>query len=558
MNNVSRKIGGGMQCDKAKMRVRAAGGFMLLLLLAACTTGPDYHRPALNPPPGYKSAFADGTSGGESAEPGLGQDWWRLFNDPELNALIEEALEANQDLKAAMARVAQSRASARAVKSSFFPVVTLDPSATRSRTPGADTSGDSTSDKLSEVSSVINQVSSIVGQINSLTQGGATSNPSAGGSSQNAASLGDTSIGATASNRFQIPFDLSYEIDIWGRVRRSYESAKAQAQASIYDLEVVRQTLLADLVRNYFNLRSFDAQYEILTRNLDLYQEQVDLIGFQYKAGLINETNLLQATVQLESTRTQAADIQRQRTDLEHAIAILLGRAPAEFSLDVRPLNTTPLVIPAGLPADLLRQRPDVAEAEQNLVAASAEIGVAKADFFPAVKLTGSAGFQSADIKNVLDWRNLAWSVGPSVSLPIFKGGQLRASLRKAKARYDELEATYRNKVLSAFVDVEDSLTDLHMRADAAESQAKAVAAAREYLRLTQIQYETGVTDYLHVVNAEQTLLTNELSEAQILNQRMVSTVLLIKALGGGWDSQPSAPTEGANPLHTATAGPEQ
>ncbi|MBI3119604.1 MAG: efflux transporter outer membrane subunit, partial [Candidatus Hydrogenedentes bacterium] len=217
------------------------------------------------------------------------------------------------------------------------------------------------------------------------------------------------------------------------------------------------------------------------------------------------------------------------------------------FSLTARPLEATPPVVPAGLPADLLRQRPDVAEAEQNLRAACAEIGVAQADFYPSVKLTGSAGFQSSGLGSVLDWSNRAWSLGPSISLPIFKGGQLRANLEKARARYDELEATYRKTVLNAYVDVEDALTDLHLRADAAASQAKAVAAAREYRRLTQIEYQTGVTDYLHVVNAEQTLLTNELSEAQILNQRMVSSVLLIKALGGGWEAPVSAPVEGAS-----------
>lgn len=552
MNNSLEKMtipdGGAMQCNRARIWLRTAGTLMLTLLLASCKTGPDYHRPVLNTPAGYKSTSVD-----EAAQPRLGQDWWHLFNDPEIDALAEEALRANQNLKAAMARVAQSRASARSVRSSFFPVITLDPSATRSGTPGAAISSDSTSQESSDVSSVLNQVSSVLGQVNSLMQGGTTSSQSAGGSSQGSTSATGTSVLETTSNRFQIPFDLSYEIDIWGRVSRSYESAKAQAQASVYDLEVIRQTLLADLARNYFNLRSFDAQYEILARNLDLYQEQVDLTQNQYKAGLINETNLLQAKVQLESTRAQVADTQRQRTDLEHAIAILLGRAPADFSLAARPLTGTPLTIPAGLPADLLRRRPDVAGAEQSLAAACAEIGVAKADFFPSVKLTGSAGFQSADINTVLDWSNRTWSIGPSISIPLFKGGQLRANLRKAKARYDELEAIYRNKVLSAFVDVEDSLTDLHWRADAAESQAKAVAAAREYLRLTQIEYQSGVTDYLHVINAEQTLLSNELSEAQILNHRMVSTVLLIKALGGGWDSQP-APTEKPSPSDTAPA----
>jgi multidrug efflux system outer membrane protein len=530
---------------------------MLTLLLASCKTGPDYDRPSLDTPANYKSATA-----GEAAQPGLGQDWWRLFNDPELNTLAKEALNANQNLKAAMARVAQARASALSVKSSFFPVITLDPSATRSRTPGTATSSDSTFQELSKAASVINQVSSVVGQVNALTQGTTTSPGTAStgqSGSQTASSAAATSVPATTSNRIQIPFDLSYEIDIWGRVRRSYEAARAQVRASLYDLEVVRQTLMADLARNYFNLRSLDAQQEILARNLALYQEQVDLTQNQYKTGLINETNLLQATVQLESTRAQEADIRRQRTDLEHAIAILLGRPPAQFSLEPRPLDAAPPAIPAGMPADLLRRRPDVAEAEQNLMAACADIGVAKADFFPAVRLTGAAGFQSTDIKNALDWQKRVWSIGPSVSLPIFKGGQLRASLRKAKARYDELEATYRNNVLSAFNDVEDSLTDLHMRADGADAQAKAVAAAREYLRLTQIQYQTGVVDYLHVINAEQTLLTNELSEAQILNQRMASTILLIKALGGGWESQPSAPVKGPDfsdtPRMTANKG---
>lgn len=524
---------GSMLCLRMEPRFRAVAGVVVFAFLTSCTTGPNYQRPALNPPAEYKSAGADAP-----VRAGLSRDWWRLFNDPELNSLVEEALNANQTLKAAVARVAQSRAAAGSVKSSFFPVVTLDPSATRTRTPGAEVS-ETTADKLSQVASNIGRLSSVLDQLSTLTQGTTTSTTTSSQTTGTAttASSSASAGSATTSSRYQIPFDVSYEIDIWGRVRRSYESAQAQVQASVYDLEVVRQTLLADLARNYFNLRSFDAQYEILKRNLRLYQEQLDLTQNQYTAGLISETNLLQATVQLESTRAQAADTQRQRTDLEHAIATLLGRAPAEFSLDVRPLVAAPPTIPAGLPADLLRQRPDVAEAEQNLAAASAEIGVAKADFCPSIKLTGSAGFQSDDIKNILDWKNVGWSFGPSVSIPIFKGGQLRANLEKAKARYDELEATYRNSVLTAFVDVEDSLTDLHIRANAAQSQAKAVAAAREYLRLTRIEYQSGVTDYLHVVNAEQTLLTNELSDAQILNQRVVSTVLLIKALGGGWDS---------------------
>jgi multidrug efflux system outer membrane protein len=438
-----------------------------------------------------------------------------------------------------MARVEQSRAAAASVRSGFYPVVTLNPSASRSRTPSLI---ETEEDAASKVTSQLGQVSRIIQQINSLAQGGA-STPTTGGltglDTQTLSLGGDSGVSeGNINNSVRVPFDLTYEIDLWGRLRRSYESAVAQATASAYDFEVVRQTLLADVARNYFNLRSFDAQYQILTRNLAVYEEQVDLTRSQYEAGLIDNINVLQAEVQLESTRAQAADTRRQRLDLEHAIAILVGRAPADFALAERPLATTPPAIPAGLPADLLARRPDIAVAEQNLVSASAEIGVAIADFYPAVSLTGSAGFQSDELQGVLDWKNRAWSIGPNVSLPIFKGGALKANVRQASARFDELEATYRNNILSAYGEVEDSLTDLHLRADAAAAQAKAVASAREYLRLTQIEYQTGVTDYLHVVAAEQAVLNNELAEAQLLNQRMVSTVLLIKALGGGWQAR--------------------
>lgn len=508
--------------------------------LAACTVGPDYERPVLAPPDGFKSATDI-----EAGQPALGLDWWRLFADQELDALVEEALVANLDVQAAVARVAQARASVKSAKSVFYPVVTVGASAARSRTPGVDASSDSATSDLDNVASTISQVSSLVSQLDALAQGN-LAGASTGTGTQ--ATAGDVSAGATYANSFRLPFDVSYEIDIWGRIRRSTESAQAQAMAKIYDLEVVRQTLLADLAGNYFNLRSLDAQEEILNQNLALYQEQVELTRQQYMAGLVDETDALQAEVQLESTRAQASDTRRQRADLEHAIAILLGRAPAQFSLEARPLTATPPVIPAGLPSDLLRRRPDVAEAEQNLVAACAEIGVAEAQFYPSVTLTGSAGFQSSELSDLLDWGNAALSFGPSLSLPIFQGGQLRANLEQAKARYAELEAAYRKSVLTAFLDVEDTLTDLHARAEQADARARAIAAAREFRRLTQIQYQTGTVDYMQVINAEQSVLSNEISEIEVRANRMISTVLLIKALGGGWEAAPEAapaPTAG-------------
>lgn len=506
---------------------------MLLLAtccMVSCKTGPNYERPSLELPDGYKSATEM-----ESGQPGLTLDWWRLFNDPDLNALCEEALETNYDLQAAMARLTQARASAASVKSGFYPVISVNPAATRSGSPMQTVSTESSG--LEEISSTLGQVSSVLGAVNALAQG---ETPNLSG---NQTGTAVNTASSTTGNRFQIPFDLSYEIDLWGRVQRSYESAQAQVQASVYELEVVRQTLLADVARNYFTLRALDAQLDILNRNLDLYREQATLTRKQYEVGLVDETNALQAEIQLEATRAQATDLQRQRADLEHAIAVLLGKAPADFSLDQRSLDRQPPVIPTGLPAALLRQRPDIAVAEENLKAACAEIGVAQADFFPSVKLMGSAGFQSAKLEDLLDWKSKTWSFGPSISLPIFQGGQLKANLQKAQARYEELLAAYRNSVLGAFRDVEDSLTDIHGRTDEAGARAKAAAAAREYLRLVQIQYDTGIIDYLNVINAEQTLLNNELSEVQALNERRIATVLLIKALGGGWDCQiPSDP----------------
>ncbi|MEI8198250.1 MAG: efflux transporter outer membrane subunit, partial [Phycisphaerae bacterium] len=341
----------------------------------------------------------------------------------------------------------------------------------------------------------------------------------------------------------------------WGRVQRTVQASQAQAQATLIDLAVVSQTVAADVAVNYFNLRLLDAQDQIFRRNIDLYRDQLKLSQTQFDAGLVGPTDILQVQTLLEATQAQAIDLRRQRADLEHALAILLGQPPAEFTLKPRPPDAKEgqmetvtgggggLVVPPGLPADLLRRRPDVAEAEQNLVAANAQIGIAKANYYPVVQLTGVAGFESIDMQHVVDWQSRIWSLGPSVSVPIFEGGKLDANLQQAKARYEELTAIYRGSVLKAFGEVEDSLTDLHLRSDAAVAQARAVKAAREYLRLARLQYQQGLVNNLVVIDADRTLLTNELAALQIQSQRLVSTVLLFKALGGGWDAQNPAPT---------------
>ena len=469
---------------------------MLCFAGPSCEVGPNYRRPALDVPTKYKSATTQ-----ESSPPVLAADWWRLFNDNTLNQLEESAVRANTDLAAAVARVAQARAAARVTQSQFYPVVTLDPSLTRSRSSGSGANG-----------STLNGTST-------------------------------TSRARTFTN-IQIPFDVSYEIDIWGRIRRLNEAALAQVRVSEDDYQVVLQTLEADVAQNYFTLRSLDSQQRILAQTVTSFRQQVSLTQTQLNAGLVGPTDLLQAQTQLNSTITQEVEIRRQRADVEHALAILLGRPPTELTLESKPLDLTPPSIPAGLPADLLRRRPDVAEAEAALAAASAQIGVAVAQFYPTVTLTGAAGFESIDAAHVLDWEHRFWSIGPSVSIPIFEGGRLRANLQQVRARYNELLANYHGSVLIAFRDVEDSLTDLHMRADAAAAQDQAVQSAREYLRLSEVQYRGGLATYLQVIDAERTLLTNELSAAQLLNQRLISTVLLIKSLGGGWESGASPATQ--------------
>jgi multidrug efflux system outer membrane protein len=508
-----------------------AGGALLCALAASCEVGPNYRRPELGLDASYKSATTQEAAG----IPRLGRDWWRLFGDPVLDDLERQALAANTDIQAAVARVAQARQATRSTASQFYPVVTFDPSINRSRSPsnGVFISGNGTT-------------------VTPVTPG-PTTGPSTGGGGR---SSGGGGVAGRTTTSVRIPFDLSYEIDIWGRVRRSVEAADAQQRASEADFEVVLQTLEADVAQNYFTLRSLDAQIDILHRTVDSYWRQVELTETQLRAGIVGPTDAYQARAQLSATETQEIDNRRQRADVEHALAVLLGRPPAGLSIAPMPLDLpTPVLPAAGLPADLLRRRPDVAEAEYALAAASAQVGVSEAEFYPTVRLTGAAGFQSLDLQHALDWEQRVWSIGPSVTFPIFEGGRLEANLAQSKARFDELLANYRGSVFQAIRDVEDSLTDLHHRADMAAAQERAVAASREYVRLSTIQYKQGLVNSLVVIDAERTLLSNELSAAQILNQRLVSTVLLIKSLGGGWDvSLPPASFPPAGPPMTRPA----
>jgi multidrug efflux system outer membrane protein len=336
---------------------------------------------------------------------------------------------------------------------------------------------------------------------------------------------------------YAVPLDLSYELDVWGRVRRLSESADANTKLSATEFAVVLQSVQASVASNYFTLRGLDTQSAMLIKSLELYQHQVSLVGKQVKAGLVPKTDLLQATTQVEATTGQLNEVRRQRSNVEHALAVLTGVPPSELSVAVKPLTTEVPVIPAGLPSELLGRRPDVATAEYQLMAANADIGEAKANYYPRLTLTGSAGFSTIDSSKVVSWESRVWSMGPSLHLPIFQGGRLDASLEGAKQRSIEATANYRAAVLTAFRETEDVLNDLSNRVSAAESQARMVASARETARLVEMQYRSGLTHYYQLMDAQRTLLASELAAAQIQNLRLNSTVQLIKALGGGWQS---------------------
>jgi multidrug efflux system outer membrane protein len=343
--------------------------------------------------------------------------------------------------------------------------------------------------------------------------------------------------GAATINDWIVPADLSYEIDVWGRVRRSYESSRATAGAAAADEAVIALTVQADVVRFYYTIRSLDAQDQILAQTVQAYREQVRLLSVQLKNGLVGSIVVYQAQAILQTTLARQQDVHRARADVEHALAILCGRPAPLFSIAVKGMDDAPAPprVPVGLPADLLARRPDVAEAEQNVVAANARVGVATADFYPRFLLTGSAGFESANASDLFLWQSRIASIMPSISFPIFQGGRLKASLAAAKAQYEQTVAAYVQQVLVAYGDVEDALTDLRALTEQVGSVREAVDASQNYLRLARAQFKHGLTDYLIVIDAERTLLANQLLLVQTIDLQMGASVHLIKALGGGW-----------------------
>ena len=456
-----------------------------VLSLSGCVVGPNYHLPPAPTPPAYKEV--GDWKAAEPSDEKLRGKWWEIFHDPQLNALEEQIDVSNQNLKVAFAQYQQSRAVLRQYRADYYPTVTANPSAGRTRY------------------------------------------------SYNRPPHSPTFSGVTF-NDFVLPFELDYEADVWGRVRRTVESYRAQAQASAADLATVNLSMHANLSYDYFAARSLDAEEKLLQDTVVQYQNALDLNEDLYQGGLSSEVTVQEAKTQLETTRAQAIDVGVARAQYEHAVAVLLGKPPAEFTLPPLPLTALPPLIPVGLPSELLERRPDIATAERQMASANAQIGVAKAAYYPLIGLTASGGFESGSITTLLQGPSGWWSVGASALQIIFDAGRRRAVTDQAIQGYDSAVASYRQTVLSAFQQVEDNLAALRILEEEAKVQDAAVQASQASLNLSEIRYKGGVTSYLEVTTAQSAALGNQVTAVNLLGRRMANTVLLIQALGGGWD----------------------
>jgi NodT family efflux transporter outer membrane factor (OMF) lipoprotein len=458
---------------------------MTVLPFSGCAVGPKYHPPVAQAPPAYKEV-----GDWKPAQPNdqnLGGEWWKIFQDPQLDALELQVTVSNQNLRVAEAQFRQARAALRYNRADYYPTVTAGLSGARTR------------------------VSAHRPPPNSIFNG-------------------------ITDNDFVLPVDVSYQADVWGRVRKNVESFREQAQASAADLATVNLSMHADLALNYFQARSLDAQEQLLNSTVKQFEQLLELTQNRFEGGIASEVEVQQAKTQLQTTRAAAIDVGVLRAQFEHAVAILIGKPPAEFNLAPLPLTAPPPRIPVSVPSELLERRPDIAAAERRVAASNAQIGVAKSAYYPAINLSASGGFESFAITTLLNGPSSLWSVGLSAVGTVFDVGRRRALTDQARAVYDSQVATYRESVLTGFQQVEDNLAAARILESEAKVQDEAVIAAQRSLDLSITRYKGGVTSYLEVLTAQSAALANEVTAVNILGRRMASTVLLIQALGGGWD----------------------
>lgn len=456
-----------------------------LMLLAGCTVGPRYTRPTI--PTAPTDTFKE-TDGWKTAQPGdqaLKGKWWEIFGDPELSKLEDELTVSNQDLKAANARFVEARAIVHFNRAAEFPTI--------STAPGI-------------------------------------------------ASLRDSAntpylLATKNTGDFVLPFDFSYELDVWGRVRRTVSASREEAQATAGDLETVSLSLHAELAFDYFELRSADGQKQLLDDTVKTYRDALQLTVNRFEGGAAPKSDVAQARTQLETTLVQDTDVAVQRAQFEHAIAVLLGKPPAAFNFPASPLNLTPPDISVAVPSQLLERRADIAAAERRVAEANDQIGIARAAYYPTITLSASAGLEGDSITNWFTWPSRFWAVGPSMLETLFDAGRRRATSQAAGANYDATVANYRETTLAAFQQVEDNLAALRILSQESQQQKEATASAQESLQIFTDRYIGGADPYLQVLTAQTIALQNERNDVDILRRRMDASVLLIKAVGGGWSA---------------------
>ncbi|WP_020202347.1 efflux transporter outer membrane subunit [Cupriavidus sp. WS] len=489
---------------KPSARWLAKGSVLLasLLVLAGCSLAPAYDKPAVPTAAGFKEASADWTrtqiKPGEAGtwQPARPSEevargaWWTVFGDDKLDALERQALEANQDLAAAAARLKEARALNQAARAGLFPTLDAGFGPTR--------------EKLSAASQ-----------------------------------LQPDGTGIPQQTLWRAQASASYEVDLFGRVASSVDAARADTQRGEALFRSVQLALQADVAQAYFTLRGLDAEAEVFAHTVSLREQALKLVQSRFDEGDISELDVARARAELATARADAMSVQRLRAASEHGLAVLLGKAPAEFSMPPAPLKAVSLRIPAGLPSSLLERRPDIAAAERAMAAANARIGIARAAFFPSLTLTGTGGFESATLGDLFKWSSRAFLLGPlagtALNIPLFDGGRRSASLANARAVYEEDVAKYRQQVLTAFREVEDGLSDLRILEAQTQTQADAVQSATRAADISRTQYREGAINFLDVIDAERTALQTRRAAVQLQSVQAAATVNLIRALGGGW-----------------------
>jgi NodT family efflux transporter outer membrane factor (OMF) lipoprotein len=495
------------------VNTRRATLIAVALASAACAVGPRYHKPSAPVPESFKERPGGERSGGGEWKPAAPADaaarsqWWEVFGDPVLAQLEEQIAVSNQDLAQAEAQYRAARALVGQARAALLPTVGVAGSVTRS-------------------------------------SGGARAST-------------DSQGAAPTANAYQVLADASWELDLFGGIRRNVEAGVASAQASAADVESVRLALQAELALHYFTLRGLDAQRQLLESTVDGYRTALQLTRNRYAQGVVSCVDVAQAETQLETTRVQAVDLGIARAQREHAIAVLVGKAPADFAIAPAGSDVTPPEIPVGLPSELLERRPDVAAAERRVAAANARIGVARAAYFPTLTLGASGGYESSTLSKLFSLPHRFWSLGPDLLATVFNGGKRRALNAQAQASYDGAVAAYRASALTAFQEVEDNLAALRILAEEAQLQGGAVTTAERALALAKNRYQGGVTTYLEVVTAQNIALANERAAVDLLTRRMTATVGLVRALGGGWQaSDLFRRSAGASPGAQSSAAP--